>query len=34
MVQGVLRIEGVEVARTAKVPINWPSYEVDMLDQF
>lgn len=33
-VQCVLRIDDVEVARTNKVPINWPSYEVDILDQF
>ena len=32
--QCILRIDGVEVARTNKAAINWPSYEVDILDQF
>jgi hypothetical protein len=27
-------IDGMEVAQTRKMPINWPSFEVDILDQF
>ena len=29
-----LIIDGMEVAQTKKTPINWPSFEVDILDQF
>lgn len=29
-----LLIDGVEVAETRRMPINWPSYEVDISDQF
>ena len=34
MVYCKLIIDGMEVAQTRKVPINWPSFEVDILDQF
>lgn len=34
LVQCALRIDGVEVAKTNGVKLNWPSFECDILDQF
>lgn len=34
LVKCALRIDGVEVAKTNGVKINWPSFECDILDQF